>query len=86
MPDQEMNLILRLKDEATSQLSSISGQVTVAAAAMAAAGFKAGAEWDRATKTIVEGTGATGEALEGLQSDYQAVARYGDGAATAIAI
>ena len=85
MPDQELNLILRLKDEATSQLSSIRNQVTVAAAAMAAAGFKAGAEWDRATKTIVEGTGATGEALKGLQSDYQAVARYGPQAATAIA-
>lgn len=85
MPDQELNLILRLKDEATKQLSSIRNQVTVAAAAMAAAGFQAGAEWDRATKTIVEGTGATGDALKGLQSDYQAVARYGPQAATAIA-
>ena len=29
--------------------------------------------------------GATGNALKGLQADYQAVAKYGDGAATAIA-
>ena len=37
-------------------------------------------------KTIVSGTGATGEALEGLQGDYQAtVAKYGDGAAAAVA-
>ena len=31
------------------------------------------------------GTGATGDALKGLQADYQAVAKYGDGAATVIA-
>ena len=38
-----------------------------------------------ATKTIVAGTGATGKSLKGLQADYQAVAKYGDGAATVIA-
>ena len=56
-----------------------------AVAAIAAAGFTAGAKWDKATKTIVEGTGATGEALKGLQKDYQAVAKYGPNAAAAIA-
>ena len=85
MADEELNLILRLKDEATSQLSSIRNQVTAAAAAIGAAGLAAGAKWDTATKTIVEGTGATGAALQGLQTDYQGVAKYGDGAATAIA-
>ena len=31
------------------------------------------------------GTGATGKSLKGLQKDYQAVAKFGDGAATVIA-
>ena len=66
-------------------MGNVRNQIAAAGAAIGAAGFKAGAEWDRATKTIVEGTGATGEALAGLQADYQAVAKYGDNAATVIA-
>ena len=85
MPSEELTLILRLKDEATSALSNIRNQVSIAAAAIGAVGLKAGADWDAATKTIVEGTGATGEALAGLQADYQAVARYGPKAAAAVA-
>ena len=39
-----------------------------------------------ATKTIVDGTGATGPALKQLQTDFQAVAKHGaERAATAIA-
>ena len=85
MADQELNLILRLRDEATSQLKSVRGAVTAAAGVMAAAGLKAGADWDKATKTIVAGTGATGDKLKGLQKDYQAVARYGSNSATVVA-
>ena len=85
MPDEELTLILKLRDEATKGLKSWRTQVVAAGAAVAAVGFKAGADWDKATKTIVEGTGATGEALKGLQKDYQAVAKYGEGSATAIA-
>ena len=45
---EELNLILRLMDEATSQLSSIRNQETVATAAMGAAGLAAGAKWNTA--------------------------------------
>ena len=85
MADQELNLILRLRDEATAQLKTVRGSVTAAAGVMAAAGLKAGADWDKATKTIVAGTGATGKQLQALQKDYQAVARFGSGASTAVA-
>ena len=81
----ELTLILRLRDEATKQMKSARAGIIAAGAAIAAAGFKAGAEWDKATKTIVSGTGATGKALKGLQKDYQAVAKYGENSATAIA-
>ena len=83
MADEELTLILRLRDEATKQMKSARAGIVAAGAAIAAAGFTAGKKWDTATKTIVAGTGATGDALKGLQtSDYQAVAKYGDGAAT----
>ena len=85
MPPEELTLILRLRDEATKQMKSARAGIVAAGAAIAAAGFTAGKKWDQATKTIVAGTGATGKALKGLQSDYQAVAKYGDGAATVIA-
>ena len=52
---------------------------------MAAAGLSVGQKWDTATKTIINGTGATGPALKTLQGDYQAVAGYGEGAASAVA-
>ena len=85
MPDEELTLILRLRDEATKQMKSARAGIVAAGAAIAAAGFTAGKKWDTATKTIIDGTGATGDALKGLQSDYQAIAKYGDGAATVIA-
>ena len=85
MADEELTLILRLRDEATKQMKSARAGIVAAGAAIAAAGFTAGKKWDDATKTIVSGTGATGKALAGLQKDYQAVAKYGDGAAAAIA-
>ena len=66
-------------------MKSARAGIVAAGAAIAAAGFTAGKKWDDATKTIVAGTGATGDALKGLQDDYQAVAKYGDGAATVIA-
>ena len=66
-------------------MKSARAGIVAAGAAIAAAGFTAGKKWDDATKTIVAGTGATGDALKGLQADYQAVAKYGDGAATVIA-
>ena len=85
MADEELTLILRLRDEATKQMKSARAGIVAAGAAIAAAGFTAGKKWDDATKTIVSGTGATGKALAGLQKDYQSVAKYGDGAAAAIA-
>ena len=85
MGDEELTLILRLRDEASKQVANIRKGVVVAAAAIAAAGFKAGADWDKATKTIVTGTGAAGKQLAQLQKDFQAVARWGPEAATAVA-
>ena len=85
MPESDLTLVLRLRDEATAAMGNVRNQIAAAGAAIGAAGFAAGAEWDRATKTIVEGTGATGDALAGLQADYQAVAKYGGNAATVIA-
>ena len=86
MPPEELTLILKLRDEATKQLKSVRGTVTAVGGAMAATGLKVGADWAVATKTIVDGTGATGPALKTLQTDFQAVAKHGaDRAATAIA-
>ena len=61
------------------------GALTTVMGAGSALALKAGGEWDTATKTIVEGTGATGEKLDSLQASFQAVAQWGPGAATAIA-
>ena len=86
MPPEELTLILKLRDEATKQLKSVKGTVTAIGGAMIATGLKVGAEWATATKTIVDGTGATGPALKQLQTDFQAVAKHGaERAATAIA-
>ena len=85
MPDEQLTLILKLRDEASAQMKSARAGIIAAGAAIAAAGFSAGKKWEDATKTIIDGTGATGDALKGLQGDYQAVAKYGDGAAKAIA-
>ena len=84
MADQELNLILRLRDEATAQMKTVRGKVTAAAGLMAAAGLKVGTDWDNATKTIISGTGATGGKLKGLQTDYQNVAKFGGNAATVV--
>ena len=86
MPPEELTLILKLRDEATKQLKSVRGTVTAVGTAMATVGLKVGADWAAATKTIVDGTGATGAPLQQLQADFQAVAHLGaDVAATAIA-
>ena len=86
MPPEELTLILKLRDEATKQLKSVRGTVTAVGGAMAATGLKVGADWATATKTIVDGTGATGAPLKQLQTDFQAVAKHGaNEAATAIA-
>ena len=86
MPPEELTLILKLKDEATAGLMSVKGVVATVGTAMAATGLKVGADWAAATKTIVDGTGATGAPLQQLQADFQAVAHLGaDVAATAIA-
>ena len=85
MPDEQLTLILKMRDEATAPMNRAQAGIIAAGAAIAAAGFSAGKKWEDATKTIIDGTGATGDALKGLQGDYQAVAKYGDGAAKAIA-
>ena len=85
MPPEELTLILKLRDEATAQLKSVKGTITAIGGAMIATGLKVGAAWATATKTLVDGTGATGPALKQLQTDFQAVAKHGEPAATAIA-
>ena len=85
MSNETLELILRLRDEATAKLANVRRAVGVVAAGIGAAGFKAGADWDDALKTITEGTGAVGTQLDGLLEDFQGVARYGPAAADAIA-
>ena len=58
-------------------VQKIAGGMALAGGAIAAAGFSAGKAWDDATKTIVAGTGASGEKLDGLQASIQAVAGPG---------
>ena len=85
MSNETLELILRLRDEATAKLANVRRAVGVVAAGIGAAGFKAGADWDDALKTITEGTGAVGTQLDGLLEDFQGIARYGPNASAAIA-
>ena len=71
--------------EMQASVQRIAGMMTGAATAITAAGVAASIAWDDATKTIVDGTGATGEVLDSLLESYQGVARFGPDAATAIA-
>ena len=71
--------------EMQASVQRIAGMMTGAATAITAAGVTASVAWDEATKTIVDGTGATGEVLDSLLESYQGVARFGPDAATAIA-
>ena len=68
-----------------SGFSGAKAAVLGVAGAVTGIGAVAGNSWAAATKTIVEGTGATGPALDQLQDDFRAVARYGPNAADAIA-
>ena len=77
--------VLSLEDRLSGPMGKAQGAMLAAGAAVAGAGLKIGSDWDAATKTIVDGTGATGAALEDLQGAYQQVARFGKGAAGAIA-
>ena len=77
--------ILSLEDRLSGPMGKAQGAMLAAGAAVAGAGLKIGADWDRATDTIIDGTGATGVALESLQGSFQAVARHGPEAAGAIA-
>ena len=71
--------------EMRASVQRIAGMMTGAATAITAAGVTASVAWDEATKTIVDGTGATDDVLDDLLTSYQAVARFGPDAATAIA-
>ena len=85
MSEETLTLLLQLRDEATKKLKAARQGIAVAAAAISAAAFKAGSDWDAALKTIAEGTGATGDNLKGLTEDFQGVARWGPNAAAAVA-
>ena len=77
---------VRGAEGAGSRMRAVGAGIAAAGAGMAAAGFSVGKSWADATKTIVDGTGATGPALASLQESFQAVARFGGpAAATAIA-
>ena len=52
---------------AGGRMRAVGATIASAGAAMAAAGFSVGKSWADATKTIVDGTGATGPALASLQ-------------------
>ena len=75
-----------VKDEIGGKLASMKGAIVAAGAAIGAIGLKVGADWDKARAEIVDGTGATGDALDGLMDSYQNLAGTVKGpVATAIA-
>ena len=77
MGDEELTLILKLRDQASSQMANIRKGMVVAAAAIAAAGFAMGKAWADAQEILVKGTGASGKALDELQASLQAVMQSG---------
>ena len=79
--DKAQKEMEKLAGKSKTSFANISKQAAVAGAAVAAAGaaigvglFKVGQSFDQAYDTIRIGTGATGDALEGLKNDMRAVA------------
>ena len=56
---------------AERSLGGISKKAAVVGGVIAAVGIKAGADWNEAKRQIVQSTGASGEALEGLMGVHQ---------------
>ena len=85
--------ILSLKDNLSAGLDSAGGgfgrfraAVAGAGAAVGAFGFAVGGEWEQARDSLIEGTGATGDALESLEQSMVDLGRYGlQNASTAVA-
>jgi len=82
----ELAILVKAKDESSATLDKISGKAGgmgtafkglaiagVSLAAVGAVALKLGADFDAAYDKIRVGTGATGDALEGLQDDFKSV-------------
>ena len=77
----DLEVVANLRDEVSGKLDTIEGKAgalagkfAVAGAAVTAFAAVAGRDFDRAKTTIVQGTGATGEALDGLLASFQNLA------------
>ena len=77
----DLEVVANLRDEVSGKLDTIEGKAgalagkfAVAGAAVTAFAAVAGRDFDRAKTTIVQGTGATGEALDGLLANFQNLA------------
>ena len=77
----EISVVATMKDEVSSELAKIDKgledhKLKIAAAGVAVASFAAaaGRDWDKARDTIVQGTGATGEALDELLESFKNLA------------
>ena len=86
MPDEELTLILRLRDEATKQMKSARAGIAVSRGRDCGGGFHG---WEEVGRCHQDHRGRNRSHWRGVgwayRSDYQAVAKYGDGAATVIA-
>ena len=77
----ELEMVATLKDEVTGKLNDIDGgmedfrtKLGVTGAAVTAFAAAAGRDFDNAKDIIVQGTGATGDALDELVGSFQALA------------
>ena len=77
----DLEVVANLRDEVSGKLDTIEGKAgalagkfAVAGAAVTAFAAVAGRDFDAAKTTIVQGTGATGEALDGLLASFQNLA------------
>ena len=74
----DLEAVARVRDEFSQPLGKMGKGVQglgtkflAAGAVITAVGAKAGRDWDAAKTTIVQGTGATGDALDGLLGSFQ---------------
>ena len=77
----DLEVVASLRDDVSGKLDkmegkagALAGKFAVAGAAVTAFAAVAGRDFDRAKTTIVQGTGATGEALDGLLATFQNLA------------
>ena len=69
-----LTAVSKLDDQLSGPLAGLGQKAGVALGAVGAFALKAGNDYDRATRTIAEGTGATGDKLAELQESFRNLA------------